>query len=130
MPLWSLRTYLTISGRDPVREWYEGLRPTNRAIVRTDLRYLRDQPPAKWERPWYGTLSKKGCSGLGEVRLKLDKVEWRIIGFFGPGRQEFTMVAIAREKDRKFIPIDTCQIAQARKAEILNRGSKSLEWDL
>lgn len=129
MLLWSFRAYQSSSGRRDVAQWYADLSSANRAAVYRRLWQLRQWPREKWRYPHFRALHGE-CSGLGEVRIKLDRVQWRPIGFFGPRQLEFTFLLIAREKDRKFIPKDTCSIGQARKAEVVQTPEKSHEWFL
>ncbi len=127
MPRWSFWKYRSPSGRDPVVEWYGGLSRKRRADVRVDLEYLRAQPYEGWVRPWYDTLSRE-CAGLGELRFTLEKVRWRLVGFRGPERYRFTILAVATERDRRFVPRETCSIAQARKIKVLQSPERADEW--
>ena len=128
MGRWIFRTYRLARGTDEVDEWYSTLRPRHRAKVLTGLEYLRDQPIQDWVRPRVGSLHGE-CKGLREIRFKLDKVPWRLIGFHGPERNEFTIVIVAMEKDGRFEPHDTCKMAQHRKLEIINNLGNADEWD-
>lgn len=50
-------------------------------------------------------------SGLSWTEyIKLDRVQCRLIGFFGPARREFTLLLVAKEKGGKLIPRTACQI--------------------
>jgi Phage derived protein Gp49-like (DUF891) len=107
---WVFRTYRRANGRDDVREWHAQLSPTDRAKVLTILQYLRDQPRDKWMRPDFDQLRGKSA-GLGEIRCKLSGVQHRLIGCFGPGRMNFTLLVVVIKKGRTFEPRDWEKIA-------------------
>ena len=118
MGLWTFLCFVSESGRDIVRDWYNEQAPEVQAAFDVAIEYLRDQPHVKWVRPYFGTLDGK-CAGLGEIRFKANKVQHRPIGFFGSKRMQFTILFFAIEKDRKFIPKNTCETAQNRKDLVL-----------
>lgn len=124
---WTFRTYRTSSGEDEIDVWYQSLRSKNKAKMLVRLQYLGDQPRDGWKRPYFDSLSGE-CSGLGEIRLKIDRTQFRLIGAFGPEREEFTILLVAVEKDSKFEPRDTCEIAQRRKKEVLTEPEHSDVW--
>jgi hypothetical protein len=114
---WAFRCYLTERGTDVIDEWYSGQPEALQAKFDTRIRYLRQHPRSEWVRPYFDTLGKK-CAGLGEVRFEWNKVQYRPIGF-ASGELEFTLVFVAQERGRRFVPPTTCQISQNRKAEVL-----------
>lgn len=125
---WTFRVFRSANGRSDVLDWFEALQDDDQAIVIVRLEYLRQQPRPGWRRPHFDML-KGECAGLGEIRLKLGKVQLRPIGFFGPNRMEFTVLIVAEEKDRKFNPRTACKTAQRRKAEIEKDPGQADEWD-
>lgn len=116
MPGWRYKSYCTSAGRNEVRDWYQSLTPALRAAVMARLLYLRQMPRQSWQRPYFALLRGDGA-GLGEVRLKLNNVQHRLIGYFGPDQGDFSILLVALEKGGKFIPRDTCAIAQRRKLD-------------
>ena len=128
MGRWIFRSYRLARGTDEIDEWYSALRPKLRAKVLTGLEYLRDHPIQDWVRPRVAPLHGE-CKGLNEIRFRLGKVQWRLIGFFGPGQNEFTIVIIAMEKNGRFEPRDTCKMAQHRKLKIIDNLGRADEWD-
>lgn len=73
------------------------------------------------------TRSKK-CAGLGEIRFEWNKVQYRPIGF-ASGEMEFTLVFVAQEHGKRFVPPTTCQISQNRKAEVLANRKRARVCD-
>ena len=124
---WTFRAFTSDGGRSVIQDWYDVQSAGVRAAFDTALKHLRDQPPSNWVRPFIGTLGKK-CEGLMEIRFTVEKVRHRPIGFFGPKRMEFTVLAFAVEKDRKFVPPTTCQIALERKELIVNDPERACEY--
>lgn len=114
---WVFRTYRRSSGRDDVRDWFAGLDRTGRAAVLNVLQYLRDHPRDYWLRPDFDVLHGK-CQGLGEVRFKLERVQHRLIGHFGPWRMSFTFLLPVTKRGRNFDPRDWEETAVRRKAEV------------
>jgi len=128
MGTWTFLCFLSDGGRDVIRDWYDEQAPEVQAEFDVALSYLREQPPAQWVRPSFGTLRGK-CAGLEEIRFKANKIQHRPIGFFGPEGMQFTLLLCATEKDRKFIPPSTCDTAQRRKAIVLNNKGRADECD-
>lgn len=111
-----------------MQEWYEGQTdPDVRAEFDTKLEYLRAQPIDKWVRPYTGILRGE-CSGLIEIRLKVNKVQHRPLGFYGPLRWEFTILFFATERDRRFDPRNACATALARRTVVEAHRERSREW--
>ncbi len=106
------------NGSNPVHNWLNGLSARAKARFSTVLYELQAKAPADWKRPWVGTLGGE-CRGLWEIRRFVDKVQYRLLGFYGPGAGEFTLVFGAIEKDSKFEPRSACRQALGRKAAVL-----------
>lgn len=76
------------------------------------MKDLIKRPGNGWNRPDVGQLRRE-CIGLYEIVLKVDKVQHRPIGYYS-GKEEFTFVAFAIEKDGKFVPKNVCDTAFKR----------------
>ena len=109
------------SGRGVMSEWYEYLPLEAQRTFEDRLNYLANSPMSSWVRPMYAP-AKKG-SGLGKIRFKADRIEYRPLGFFGPGGQQFTLLIGAQERDRKLIPRDAVKQAMRRRDLIIADGS-------
>jgi hypothetical protein len=72
---------------------------------------LADQPQSGWEEPPQRPYAKRLRDDIWELRLFLEKVQHRPLGFFGPDQRMFCILLVAREKDRKFIPKDALKRA-------------------
>ncbi len=130
MDRWKFLSYISGSGRDVVEEWCED-NPGLQATLDAALKYLREQPRDQWRRPYFDQLGRE-CTGLGEVRFKdtRGRVQWRVLGFFGRERGQFTIVLVAKEKDNAFVPRNACRLGLERKALIEGDWSRVKEYEL
>ncbi len=125
---WVFKSFVTSRNQSVVEDWYGSQVPDVRAAFDISLRYLSKQPPSNWVRPYVGTL-KRQCAGLWEIRFTVEKVRYRPIGFFGPVRMEFTIVAFATEKGGSFVPAGICESALKRKEEVISDPGRAVKYD-
>lgn len=118
MGVWTFRTYVSPQGDEEVTTWYAAQTPTIQAAFDQRVRNLSQMQPHEWREPYTKQLEGP-CDGLVEIRFKADRVQQRPVGFYGPDRMEFTIVLMAREIGDRFEPQDACEIAQARKTDVL-----------
>ena len=76
--------------------------------------FLEANEAAEW-----GKVDTKTFDGFVEVRLP-GKVAWRIMGFFGPGEHEFTVVLICFHKGQQYTPKKCLKTAKTRTLEVEN----------
>jgi hypothetical protein len=125
---WAFRSYVCERRNSSVHDWYNAQSPKVQAEFDTALKYLRDRQT--WCRPYAGLLRRE-CKGLVEIRVKVDGVQHRPLGFYGPRRGEFTIVFFATERDRKLEPPTACSIALGRKTIVIgDREERSCEWNV
>jgi hypothetical protein len=107
-------------GGDIVTRWYEQYEASPKVRAKLDARmiYLRQQNREGWTRESYDTLR----DGIGEVRFKAEGILHRPLGYFGPGRNEFTFLFFAT-KTGEFDPPNAIDIAVDRKL-IIDRNPK------
>jgi hypothetical protein len=123
---WAFRSFVSERGESCVHSWYEGQVPKVRAVFDTTLKYLRDR--LKWEMP-YTKVLEGDCDGLVEIRFKVEKVQHRPLGFYGPLRLEFTITFFATERGGEFDPPNACENALRRKTTVCqDREAYSREW--
>jgi len=82
--------YVDDGGANIIWDWFEGDGRKAKAKFNARLMYLEATPPGQWSRPYVDHLSGS-CAGLLEIRAKVD-VQYRLLGFFGPGPREVTLV--------------------------------------
>lgn len=113
-------------GIDAVSKWQTSCGPKVQAALAARMVYLRQQKREGWTRPHYDLLR----NGVGEVRFKAERINYRALGFFGPGRNEFTFCFFAT-KTSGFDPRNAVDIAVARKEWVEKsplRAVKLHEW--
>lgn len=113
MKLWTFLEFVTTGNRGVITEWYGGLAAEAQQDFDDLLRYLAVTPYRLWERPKYATIS--GFAGLGKLRFKANKIQYRPIGFFGPATGQFTLLIGAEERGNKWVPRDAPDQALRRK---------------
>jgi hypothetical protein len=124
---WRFRCYLTQAGDDDVRAWYESETKQVQAKFASRLKTLGQLPRNEWHETLFKELHGK-CAGIAEIRFKADNVQQRPLGFRS-GESEFTILFCATEKSDRFIPRNACEIALARRVEVLaNRRRTNALW--
>lgn len=129
--MWTYRSF-AVAETDVVSDWlatYAG-DSYSRLRAKLDVRmtYLRDQPI--WKDPFYHPLT--GQKGIGAVRFEYLNVQYRPLGFFGPGAKTFTFVYFATEKGNKYLPKNCLQEAINRMKAVNAEPAKALQitrWD-
>ena len=128
--MWTIRRYVSAGGRDEVGDWYEGLSEADQARFLTDrLELLRASPisDAIWTEPRFRNLK---AHGLGEIKTpKYRGVSYRLLGFFGPGPSDFTVVAIHGKKAAKLTNNDF-KTAKKRRQMILANPECAHAWEI
>jgi hypothetical protein len=106
--------FIDRGGGNPIREWLHSLEVAARIEFQEALRTLEEvQQPSRNE---LKPLTEGKCKGLWEVRLRWKKVQYRPIGFQGPGKRELTLLFVATIRDNKLNPPNTCDTANRRRA--------------
>lgn len=124
VPHWDFRDYISRGGRNYFQEWLDDQPLKVQLEINTRLEYLRYQPPPL-QRPYTARL-KGECDGLYELRVKVEKVQYRPLFFYGPGKSQITFLAGAIEKGGKLQPPDVCQTALERRDQI-GKGATTCE---
>lgn len=129
MKLWTLKSFVLSDGVTKlVEQWLAEQDVSVQLAFITRLRYLQGLPANGWDRPYVGQLRRE-CKGLFEIVLKVNKVQYRPIGYFS-GRMEFTILAFAIEKGSKFEPLNVCEQAFNRKALIEENEERASEFTI
>jgi hypothetical protein len=127
LALWTFKCYVSPAGRDMVDHWYCRQSDGVQSAVDVALEYLRQRPRNEWRRPDFDLLSGK-MRAVGEIRLKVDK-QYRILGFFGPGQSEFTMLIGSSKKGSSYDPTNTLETALDRMAQVIADGRRCCVCD-
>jgi hypothetical protein len=120
MTAWLIRCYCNESGRDLFDKDYREQDAAVRAKFRAVLNGLVAQPNIEgWKRPnGFDRLSGK-YRDLGKLRFKVQNVQHRPLGFFGPTEMTYTLLIWATERDSKYDPPDVRDTALKRMNSVL-----------
>ena len=130
-----IKCYLSVDGVNLVRQWWKSQETT----IRTDLLTLLDWlqlPRLQWPTGWCKSLEDRPesqCAGLEEIILDGKrgngrKYYCRIIGFWGPGASDFTMLhAFEKSGDPSYET--PCNEAQERRGTVQQDWSRADECD-
>lgn len=113
---WVFRTYVSSSGRSDVQKQINVLAPTVLLHFLTRVRYLANTSKADWHEPQAKKLS--GTEDIYEIRFK-SAIQYRPLGFFGPGSSEFTILVWASKKGSVWTPSGAIESAAQRRKAIL-----------
>jgi hypothetical protein len=118
LALWTIRCYviLVYRVRDMIDDWRSRQSEAVCAALDVALEYLVQRPRNEWLRPEFDLLSGN-MREVGEIRLKVDK-QYRILGFFGPARAEFTLLIGASKKGKSYDPVGTLETALKRMSQV------------
>jgi hypothetical protein len=123
LAIWTIRCYVSPTGRDMIDDWYDRQSDAVQAAVDVALEYLVQRERDEWRRPAFDLLSGK-MREIGEIRLKVDK-QYRILGFFGPGRRDFTLLVGASKKGQNYDPRNALETALDRMEQVKADGRRS-----
>ena len=93
---WTFYDFLDSRGRNEIRAWLNGL--PAKAAAKIEARILFMRVIHEWPKQYVSSL--KGWSGLIEIRVVSAGNQYRPIGFYGPERNEFTLLLGAIEKGK------------------------------
>lgn len=96
MNVWTFYDFLDGRGFNLIRQWLDGLPVGARAKINTRIVFMRAIPV--WPEQYISAL--KGWPALLELRVVSSGSQFRPLGFYGPGRREFTLVLGTIEKGK------------------------------
>jgi hypothetical protein len=107
--------YVDSRGNGVLDWWLASLAPRLKAKARVRLELL--SATKKLGYPLTGAV-KGAKHAFIELRVELNNVQHRAIGFYGPRESEFTVLIVVQERDWKFPP-GTTQRLDSRYAEVM-----------
>jgi len=119
--MWILRCYRAGRGGG-FEDWYDLQAPEIQAEIDATLDILVWQRDLS-ENSTYEDLRGK-CRGLGEIRVDVADGKFRILGFKGPGRREFTLLVGFRKKTNADYGVE-CPKALRRKEGVKKDGKRA-----
>lgn len=114
---WTFKTYVSPTGRQDVQLDLNKEPPKVVQPFKTSVRYLANTKKIDWHEPDAKKL--KGVQDIYEIRFKANNRQYRPLGFFGTGPQEFTILIWASKKGSVWSPSEAIKTADNRRKEIL-----------
>lgn len=114
--MWTFLDFLDGRGENTIRQWLDSLPLKPRAKINTRLLFMRSAPI--WPEQYVSSLTS--WPDLVELRIVSSGDQYRPIGFFGPGKREFTLVLGAIEKGK--LRARTLEVADANRKIVAATG--------
>ena len=105
MKMWMFYDFLDSRLNNEIREWLDGL--PDKASAKIDARLLLMRSMIVWPEQYVSALV--GWPDLMELKVVYAGNQFRLIGFYGPQRKEFTLLLGTIEKNK--IPRRTLSVA-------------------
>ncbi|MDO8291468.1 MAG: hypothetical protein Q7T29_01170 [Gallionella sp.] len=115
------KIFVSATGSDALQQYIDGLDPAVIQKFKTRVKYLKNIPVIDWKT--FGVKKLKGFEIL-EIKLDANKKEHRPLGYFGPGKNEFTILEWATHKQDIYDPHNAIKTANSRRTFVEN-GSAS-----
>lgn len=102
-------------GRNVIEDWKATLSVDAVNEFRAVLTILEAVPRQYWRRPQFDVLSGDQYKGMGEIRFNAKDKTYRVFGFFGPDRSQFTLLIGCEKKGGNLDPRNALETAAKRK---------------
>ena len=123
MPIRTFYDYVSARDENVIETWLNEIPVVAKAEIQVKLLLLRNVHHLT--RPDVGFLRGGDCDGLIEIRVKAKNVQYRPLGYYGPGNAQVTLLIGAKEKGGQLEPRTACVTAQRRKGDI-SEGKASI----
>ena len=110
--------YIDMDGVNIVKAWLDHVEPEAKAKLTTKLNSLEQLDRTEWGRTIITEVLKGDKKGLIAVRVKHRGIEYRLLGYDGPNRGEFTLLTCGWERNNRYTPLDMGTKAFERKAAV------------
>lgn len=114
MTAWDFRDFVNARGENVVHTWLHGIPAAARAEINDLIMLLELRTVDQFSREDSVGLLRRECRGLLELIVKVEKVQYRPVGRYGPGRKVVTLLGGANERDGHLTPPDICKTTLAR----------------
>lgn len=129
MNIITIYDYVGTDGVNIVKIWLDQLDPKAKAKLTVKFNVLEQTLRAEWNK--HNTEVLQGDKdGLIAVRVEYHGIQYRILGFDGPYRGEFTLLVCCRERNDKYVPLESGKVAiERRKAIEVNPKDRRISHD-
>ena len=94
--------------------------PIVKAKYAIKLANLEALPINDWKESFGIELLHGDLAGFFEIKVTHQRVQYRLLGFHGPGRREVTLVCGAREINNRWEPRATPNTARGRRTDVVS----------
>jgi Phage derived protein Gp49-like (DUF891) len=119
-----IRDYLDERGTNPICTWMASQSEKARGAIEARLVWM-STTPIPWATQYVYKL--KDQDPIWEVRVKHSSQQYRPLGYFGPGSDQFTLLIGAKEKSGRFEPAEAVKTAKVRVGRLKKGQSKTCE---
>jgi predicted NACHT family NTPase len=109
--------YVDTHGNNAIKAWLDQQQYKAKAKLNTRLSTLEQINRTEWAKLNVEVL-KGDKDGLLAVKVLCQGIQYRLIGYDGPNRGEFTLLACGVERNNRYIPLDIGRQSFARIAEV------------
>lgn len=110
MAIWTFYDYVELTGRNPIREWLDGLGEDGSARIDYRLLQMTAMPLGSWSEKWISKYT--GTNEIYELRIAGNKIQYRPLGTYF-GARKFILLRGAIEKGDK-VPKSDIESAKDR----------------
>ena len=111
-------------GQNAIRAWLDAQGLQAKARINARLLFL-EAMTGPWTRPYADTLAGDACKGLTEIRVKVQKVQYRLLCFYGPESGQVTILLGVKKNDGPL----PCANAQQRMRQVISKERETCLHD-
>lgn len=123
---WAFYSFLD-RGNCVIHKWMDdiGIKIKAAGKIEARFRYLA------FQQSWEPNLAKKlkGYDDIFEIRIRYESIQFRPLGCFGPGANQFSLLIGAIEKGDVFVPKNAPEVAKQRRELIYKNRSLIHEYE-
>ncbi len=114
----SIFDYVDVNGLNIIRDWLDSIPVKAKAKITAILNALEQTDRTEWHHTKCTEVLKGDKDGLVSVKALSQRIQYRILGYDGPNRGEFTLLAPCIERSNRYEPRDIGTTAFRRMAEV------------
>jgi hypothetical protein len=110
--------YVDVDGSNIIKAWLDVQPKKVKAKITDRLTQLEQIDRRDWHRTLYTETLKGDKDGLVAVKALFQRVQYRLLGYDGPNRGEFTLLAPCKERNNRYEPLNVGATAFERKEDV------------
>jgi hypothetical protein len=125
--LWTFKGYVNERGHNVIDEWYDSLPLGAQNKLDWIIKMIEVRHRADWKAKFFKPY--KGSKDIYEFRFEINKIAYRPLGAFGPGKGEYTLLVGAKKVNNILDPKDAPNIALRRLDTIRDSPKRAKECE-